>query len=535
MLAGGCVGALEAIFTLAGKDVGEYDAIFWGVFSYSCLGLGAGFLVGLLLLVLPRGGASEALTWSIGFTVVVLFLTGWLLEGPYTSSSIFCMASAAFPATVWLIGILLRRTPLKVLPSFKGSVAMISVALLVSGVFSLTPGRPLHLLATKPQDPAGSAPNILLVVADGLRGDQLGKGGSPVLDRFFAESMIFEQAYSNSPTVDAAMASLMVGQAVAPPISDEAVSLSELLEANGYQTAAIMNDLSLGRFSNLQQGFDHYQFLPPRSPIPLTEGARRLKLIRLLLTHWSDRKAESGRRYRSSSEVLFHLRQFIQKQAPSPWFAIAHLRETQEPLYHGDRAIWPHQVPPLIAQKAYREELKRLDQALGAFWGWFEQSGYTSNTIVMLVGSSGTELQPRDRGGPSPYRQRLSVPLAIRRPSSSPGRIHHPVQLLDVPTTLARRAGLEPDPSWNGEDILDLKMKGAPPPARPIYAHFSDENRGWSMVQLEEWKYIQRHGSTDSEELYNLREDPGELNNLSEAEDERRQQMQNVLYKVESR
>ncbi|MDF1798229.1 MAG: sulfatase-like hydrolase/transferase, partial [Planctomycetota bacterium] len=60
--------------------------------------------------------------------------------------------------------------------------------------------------------------------------------------------------------------------------------------------------------------------------------------------------------------------------------------------------------------------------------------------------------------GNSAFEEQLAVPMVLRAPGVPAGMRPGPVGLVDLPTTLARLAGLEPDPAWVGRDMLDPEL-----------------------------------------------------------------------------
>src|SRR5262245_54022150 len=114
-------------------------------------------------------------------------------------------------------------------------------------------------------------PNIVLITIDTLRADHLGCYGynqktSPVIDQFALRGLRFQNAYSAVPITLASHATILTGvypnkhgyrdNAFFAPTSS--VLVSEILERNGYQTAAFVSGAPLsGRFG-LNRGFDYY-------------------------------------------------------------------------------------------------------------------------------------------------------------------------------------------------------------------------------------------------------------------------------------
>lgn len=113
--------------------------------------------------------------------------------------------------------------------------------------------------------------NVILITVDTLRADHLGvygyaKNTSPNLDRFAKESLLFRRAYAHYPATVPSVSCLMTSHYahetkaltndyILPP---EAVTLAEILKANGYRTGAVASNTALLNDAGLNQGFDDY-------------------------------------------------------------------------------------------------------------------------------------------------------------------------------------------------------------------------------------------------------------------------------------
>ena len=112
---------------------------------------------------------------------------------------------------------------------------------------------------------------IILVSVDGLSSGTVdgpaGSSGMPAFDALVADSVIFDRAYSHSPQVLPAHASLLTGQI--PPqhgvrddagfaLKDEARTMAELLRGRGFNTGAALTSPFLRREAGIAQGFTFF-------------------------------------------------------------------------------------------------------------------------------------------------------------------------------------------------------------------------------------------------------------------------------------
>ena len=172
-------------------------------------------------------------------------------------------------------------------------------------------------------------------------------------------------------------------------------------------------------------------------------------------------------------------------------------------------------------KKAYEEELRKIDAAWGRFWGWYSTLPQSEKTIVAFVGTRG-ELQ---RGQKNFHEAALKIPFYLYHPAI-PGRtIPHSVDLVDLSSTMLSLVRSE-DRTDNA-DVLERFFWDTDPQPRPFYAQDPDPETGWSMVQIGQWKYIEPQKAAP--ELYNIKKDPAEANNLLEEHRQKGEQMRGYL------
>ena len=502
-LSGGAWGIAEAIWRLAGSANGFYDALFWGYCFYGVLG----GLCGCIIYPLDRLWShrfSLSLRWSVYSCILFLGILCWVLPN--------WIVVLVIPFWIWLSTILLTRSPLKIVLSLKGGWFLSGVLFILSGVFSLTTG-PVQRPLKKPESYEQLKNNILILAIEGLRTEDLHNVAPSIAD-LRARSLRFDQTYRDSMDPQKAMIAMLGGQHrwLYKDIDGEFLSLAEILLEEGYHTVAVVNDLQLGYHSGLDQGFEEYYFLPAHSPLPFTEGARRLKLIGVCLRFWAYIGQDPGRYHRSSAEVLSRLQQSIQKFGEENWFAYVQIRELEPPFFfeeeHGFRRAAPNEE-----HRAYQERLQRLDGSLGSFWGKLGDISIKGNTIVVMVSTKALTFKHEP--------PRFNVPFSIFVPHRQAQSIQHEAQLIDLSPTLASLLSL-PRQFWNGIDLLhDPNMRYE----RPIVSHTP---QGWSMIQYEGWRYMldARNGEG---RLYNIERDPEQRYNLWEERPLVRDRLQNVF------
>ncbi len=165
-----------------------------------------------------------------------------------------------------------------------------------------------------------------------------------------------------------------------------------------------------------------------------------------------------------------------------------------------------------------------IDRVVGRLRAALAERGLAENTAIVYTGDNGFFLGEYGLAGKwTPHEPSIRVPLLVydpRLPEEARGRTRREMALnIDIAPTLLAFAGLEPSASMQGESLLPL-VRGATPEWRTdfFYEHLFEHPRLPKMegVRTEGWKYI-RYVDEDPalEELYDLRRDPQELENLA--------------------
>lgn len=226
-----------------------------------------------------------------------------------------------------------------------------------------------------------TAPDIIFIVLDTQRADRLGCYGhsqptSPNLDRFAAQSVLFEQAISPAQWTIPSHASMFTGQyptthgvtQSSQGLNPSQPHVAEVLQQAGYQTVGFCNNPLVGILNNgFKRGFQtFYNYggaIPslPRhsSPLPpplnyLGEGytqflrrisypiqnffgqsdlAFRVSLNAWLTPVWSKLANFKGQNPRSVKDVVWFLEQREQEQTEQPLFLFLNLMETHLPFW----------------------------------------------------------------------------------------------------------------------------------------------------------------------------------------------------------
>jgi len=403
----------------------------------------------------------------------------------------------------------------------------------------------LSFLFAKPALPAEQAkPNIILILCDDLGYGDLGCYGNsrirtPNLDRMSSEGVRLTQYYVTSPACTPSRAALLTGRQqmraglpnVLHPTAQVGLraqdeTLAEALKERGYATTCI-GKWHLGHlpeFLPTRHGFDSYFGIPFSNdmgdtsrgapPLPLMEGEE-------IVEQPAD-QATLTKRYTERAT------QFIRENSEKPFFLYMPHTFPHVPLYASDsfRGKSPGGL--------YGDVVEEIDWSTGEILKTLQELKLDEKTLVIFTSDNGPWLIKKEHAGTAgPYRDGkatvyeggLRVPFIARWPGKLPrGReVAEPVIALDVFPTVGKLAQVTAVASrLEGMDVWPILKDGAERgEEKTEFAYYRGVNL--HAVRQGDWKlHLEREekGTTRSAELYNLREDERELNNLAEKEPE---------------
>lgn len=306
-----------------------------------------------------------------------------------------------------------------------------------------------------PQLGPGQGP-LVIVTLDTTRADRLGSYGhgparTPHLDGLAARGTRFSRAVAPVPLTIPSHASLWTGlypghhgvhdngdQRLAP----EASTLAERLQARGWRTSAVVGAWVTAPRWGFDQGFDHYD---AQLGVPSDRLGWRVE--------------------RPAAEVVDG--------------ALAALAAGTDLLWvHLFDAHAPYTPPPPHDTLAdpYDGELATLDAELGRLF-----SALPATALVIVAGDHGEGL---GEGGEREHGLLLTpgaldVPLIVAGPGVAVAVDDRPVSVVDVLPTVLRLAGLPPDPTLDGQDLL----RPTPRPGVLSEARYGAVHYGWAPLR----------------------------------------------------
>ena len=351
-------------------------------------------------------------------------------------------------------------------------------------------------------------PNVLLVTVDTCRADRIGCYGygiarTPTMDALAAEGVRCTDAVTTAPITMPAHTSILTG--LLPPahgvrdngayaLSDKAVTLAERLKGAGYDTAAFVSALVLNRRYNLTQGFDVYD------DDLWAEDDPKLFMIR-------DRPAP-----KTAERVANWLEVWHEKAERKPFFLWVHFFDPHQP--YESRAKNRHLIPT-----AYDAEIAQADEGLTRIVAAMKSLDLDQETFTIVTADHGESLGEHGEKTHAIfiYDATVHVPLIFHWPGALPSDTVYrgPVRCVDIMPTVLAALAVEGVDETQGVDLLPALRGEMPPPELPQYSESLLSELGFGMaplygVRLDGYKWIR----APKPELYNLRTDPQELNNL---------------------
>jgi arylsulfatase A-like enzyme/Flp pilus assembly protein TadD len=345
---------------------------------------------------------------------------------------------------------------------------------------------------------------VVLISIDTLRADRLPAYGyaqveTPHLERLRRDAVVFENAYTHVPLTLPAHASLFTGQL--PPehqvrdnlgytVDAKTPLMASLLKAHGYTTGAAVSAYVLRSATGIARGFDFYD-----DKIEAPPGVDA-----------------AGSVQRAGDDTARRALDWLSGVAQQPFFLFLHLYEPHSPFDP------PEPFKTRYAGRPYDGEVATADLIVGRFLDELRARGLYERALVIVLSDHGEGLG--DHGeefhGILLYREVLHVPLLVKLPGSARAgtRVATPVELVDVLPTLLSLVGAQAPAPLRGQSLFAPQRA-----ARRIYAetYYPRVHLGWSELRAvvdERWHYI----DGPRPELYDVRADPAQRNDLAERE-----------------
>ncbi len=173
---------------------------------------------------------------------------------------------------------------------------------------------------------------------------------------------------------------------------------------------------------------------------------------------------------------------------------------------------------PAVAR--YFAMISQVDDMFGRVLAALDAAGAAQNTIVYFTSDHGDMCGSHGMLDKHYvlYDDVMAVPMAVRWPGHiAPGTVvnDYVSQCLDFAPTVEELLGREPPAHLHGHSLVPL-LRGQAQSRRPAYAVASGNGQQFGLytqraLRTDVYKYV--WNLTDTDELYDLQADPGELHN----------------------
>jgi N-acetylglucosamine-6-sulfatase len=172
--------------------------------------------------------------------------------------------------------------------------------------------------------------------------------------------------------------------------------------------------------------------------------------------------------------------------------------------------------------KQYAETLLGVDDSVGRVLDWLKQKRLLDSTLVIYMGDNGFAFGEHgliDKR--TAYEESMRVPMLMHCPQlfKAGTTVEQVVANLDIAPTILEAAGLQAPKHMVGKSFIAV-AQGKPVPWRNalLYEYFWERNFPQTptihALRGDRYKYIHVHGIWDTDELYDLQNDPLETTNL---------------------
>ncbi|WP_455622610.1 sulfatase family protein [Parabacteroides sp.] len=169
----------------------------------------------------------------------------------------------------------------------------------------------------------------------------------------------------------------------------------------------------------------------------------------------------------------------------------------------------------------YLRVIHSLDRNIGIVLDYLEKNDLMDNTLIVYTSDQGFYMGEHGWFDKRfMYEESFRTPLMMRLPGGKKGDIPQLVQNIDYAPTFLELAGVPIPADIQGESLLPL-LKGERPEnwRNSLYYHYYEYPAEHSVkrhygVRDDRYKLIHFYNDIDAWELYDLQEDPHEMNNL---------------------
>ncbi len=405
-------------------------------------------------------------------------------------------------------------------------------------------GRAEPRTTEEPRDYRCQDCNVILISLDTVSAKHLSSYGydretSPNIDRLAEDGVLFEKLMNNGGGTLTSHMSMMtslyaethniiaISATESRRLEDARITLAEQLKDGGFHTAGFADRGWLEAKFGFDQGFDlyddrhgHFKKILPRAYRWLNTNAGQRFF--LFLHTYDAHSNETGLPYGKSTQhhALFYPRYdgYFSGCGDGPCASSLLSRwnaEIEHKEYMIEETLSDNDLEYMKA--LYDGGITYVDEKFGELLHQLQKRDLYDNSLIILTSDHGEEFLEHGLFlHRQTYREVSHVPLIIKFPQSRFAGVRVPrlAATVDIMPTILEIVGIKPNLQTQGVSLMPLLFgEDIHRNAVPIWG------RGlWSRPKLitEEWSVLVDKKTGEPAELYNVKEDPDELNNLYE-------------------
>ena len=409
--------------------------------------------------------------------------------------------------------------------------------------------------------------NVVYIVIDTLRADHLSCYGyfrktSPNIDKLAEDGILFLNCYSEFPYTLPSFTSHItgicgVGTGIVANawrklnerhiiLDDRIPTIAEILFHNGYTTVAVDNMVNFGYHPKwFVRGYQYYINPRPRPPYTnddmlYNDIVRNTDMVLAEevnhhVVKWLEMHGREGRFFLFIHYWDPHTPYNMPKEYSDNFYDNFYYKPPTVKVLDGIEYVpgWGRASDLTGKRKEYVRlydcEIYYVDAQIGKVLEKLKEMGIYDDTLIIITSDHG-EIMFEHHPGLSKeriefghgllYNEVLRVPLILKLPNQQfkGKRIEAFVQTIDIFPTILEIANVEGKFITDGISLLNL-IKGEKGKVRDVVmGTYVSKNFTARSIMTKEWKYIE-YNPLDIE-LYNISNDPFELNNLAKENDE---------------
>ena len=249
------------------------------------------------------------------------------------------------------------------------------------------------------------------------------------------------------------------------PVCDKLAS-EGIRYTNAFCTAPVCSSSRSAMFTGFHQNYigAHQHDVPPADRKPLPYGIKPLPRLLQEAGYFTALMIGKKTHQNFSGDLGFMGKDWSEREKGQPFFAQITLtgthrkwqRDPVRPIDYGDIELPPYYADTPLIRRDWANGLEQMqicDREIGSILDRLDREGLIDSTLVILIGDNG---RCHIRGKQFLYDPGLRVPLIMRWPKHiEPGQVNESlVQTIDITATMLKAAGIQLPYALHGSDLF---------------------------------------------------------------------------------